>query len=859
VNSLSDKSIDFSAVKNSVSLSDYAGRFIELKKKGSEYVGLCPFHDDHNPSFRIYRGDDGVERYRCFVCGAGSEGGDVIEFCKAIINVDAPEAVRILKGDMPPESNKTHKRQKLPTDESKCWKPIIPVPDDAPEYDPSRTFSPNQGAFKKYNPVRQDPYYTAKGELICYVVRLEFDNGDKICPTITYCEGPGGECRWCAKRMPAPHPILGLDHLAARPKDSVLIVSGEKCKDYGDNHLPGFVTVTLLGGDHCVDKADLTPLRDRWVVLFPDADDSGRQAMLKTGRRLEKLGCTIRYIDTKNLSKGYDLADLVDDGVAGEDLKKWCADRVKDGLPVIQTDKPKPAKTETSLKSKATEDAGLDEVGRQIESNQYRPVADPKPEPELEPPRIEVDDWPPLLQINENCDLCTDAANAQRFAEHNGRDLRAIDGLGWYHFNGSFWESAEHYADRCALELGSLIRTESIKKTIAASNTELSGAERESAHKLAEALLKWAKRSESSAQIAATKKLATAYLSLRPADMDIDPWLLNCTNGTLDLKTGKLRPAKHGDLITRSTYIRYDPNARYSLWEKTLLEVCCGDIELVCYLQRVFGYCLTGLTIEQVLFILNGGGANGKDTILGRIKNSMGDYAGLAAPSLLMLSRGGRHPTETADLFGIRMAIASESNENGKLNEVLVKQLTGSEKLKARKMYKDFFEFPALFKLMLMTNHRPIIEGSDYAIWRRINLIPFNAVFKKGVNRDDTLPGRLDQELNGILRWCVEGCLEWQRIGLQPPEVVIHATKQYKADQDVLSQFFDEKCVIKSQAQITAKKFYSTYEQWCADNGEKSKSQKWLWPKLSKRGITRDPNRMGVIYRGIGLLDPTGQ
>jgi putative DNA primase/helicase len=278
-------------------------------------------------------------------------------------------------------------------------------------------------------------------------------------------------------------------------------------------------------------------------------------------------------------------------------------------------------------------------------------------------------------------------------------------------------------------------------------------------------------------------------------------------------------------------------------------------MELVRYMQRLFGYCLTGLTTEQVMFILNGSGANGKDTILGRVKKVMGDYAGLAAPSLLMASRGDRHPTETADLFGIRMAIASESNEHGKLNEVLVKQLTGSEKLKARRMRQDFFEFPALFKLILMTNHRPVIEGSDYAIWRRIHLVPFNAVFKKGVNRDDTLPARLDQELPGILRWCVEGCLEWQRIGLQPPEVVKHATAQYKADQDVLSQFFDERCVLKQQAQITAKAFYSAYSDWCSENGERAKSQTWLWPKLEECGIEKDKTRMGINYRGIGLLD----
>jgi putative DNA primase/helicase len=356
-------------------------------------------------------------------------------------------------------------------------------------------------------------------------------------------------------------------------------------------------------------------------------------------------------------------------------------------------------------------------------------------------------------------------------------------------------------------------------------------------------------------RIEAALKRSVCHMFASAVSMDADSWLLNCTNGTLNLKTVILQPARPQDLITKMASVDYDVEASCALWERTLLSVCCDDLELVRYMQRVFGYALTGQTTEQVMFIFNGSGSNGKDTILNRIKKIMGSYAGLAAPSLLMVSRGSRHPTETADLFSIRLAIASESNENGRLNETLIKQLTGSEKLKARKMRQDFFEFPALFKLVLMTNHRPVIEGSDYAIWRRIHLVPFNAVYKKGVNRDDTLPARLDQELPGILRWCVQGCLEWQRIGLQPPEVVQQATQQYKADQDVLAQFFDEKCVIKPQAQVTAKTFYSTYEQWCSENGERSKSQTWLWPKLQERGIEKDKTRMGMNYRGIGLLN----
>ena len=440
---------------------------------------------------------------------------------------------------------------------------------------------------------------------------------------------------------------------------------------------------------------------------------------------------------------------------------------------------------------------------------------------------LNPDPWPPDLKLKETSDPCTDAANAQRFAVQFGRDVIYIDGLGWHRFNGICWIPDKNYADRCAQELGSLIRKESIQNTLSASNTELTRAERDAAQKKAEALLRWAKRSESIRQITATQKLATAHLCFRPSDMDAHPWLLNCSNGTLDLQTGKLRSAKRAELITKSTLVHYDPNASCELWEQTLQSVCCDDMNLVRYMQRIFGYCLTGATSEQVMFIFNGSGANGKDTILGRVKKAMGDFAGLAAPSLLMVSRGDRHPTETADLFGIRMAIASESHEHGKMNETLVKQLTGSEKLKARKMRQDFFEFPALFKLVLMTNHKPVIEGSDYAIWRRIHLVPFNAVYKKGANRDDTLPAKLDQELPGILRWCVEGCLAWQRDGgLGTPAEVEEATDAYRREQDVLSDFLADRCLLNSVAWISRAELWRTYGDWAKANAERYTHQR---------------------------------
>ena len=452
-------------------------------------------------------------------------------------------------------------------------------------------------------------------------------------------------------------------------------------------------------------------------------------------------------------------------------------------------------------------------------------------------------------------DPCTDAANALRFARYHEHELLFVGGADWHHYDDHRWRHDPRRADRYAQELGCLIRTEAIDYTRTASIPELNQSERDTAHQKAEALMKWAKSSESSNRIESVLKRAQGHMYARADAMDAHPWLLNCINGTLDLHSGKLQAASPQDLITKMTSVLYDPKAPCPLWEKSVLDICCGDTDLMAYLQRVLGYCLTGDISEQTMFVFNGTGANGKDTVLGRVMKAMGDYSGLAAPSLLIESKNDRHPTEIADLMGVRMVIASETKDQGKLNETLVKQFTGSEQLKSRHMRQDFFTFKNQSKIILMTNHRPVIEGTDYAIWRRLQLIPFNQRYVKGKNRDDTLWAKLDQhELPGILRWCVEGCLEWQEIGLQPPEVVRHATLEYRQDQDVLGDFFDECCEFKRTNQVTAKAFYARYVKWCESAGERTKSQKWLWPRLQEKGLAKDKTMTGAIYRGVGLI-----
>lgn len=251
---------------------------------------------------------------------------------------------------------------------------------------------------------------------------------------------------------------------------------------------------------------------------------------------------------------------------------------------------------------------------------------------------------------------------------------------------------------------------------------------------------------------------AIAGIPIQPEDMDRDPWLLNVRNGTIDLRTGALRPHAREDLITRGIDVDYDRAAVCPAWERFLHQVFGGDVGLVAFVQRAIGYSLTGVITEHVLLVLYGLGSNGKTTLSEALHYLLGpSYAKHAPTDLLLARRGEHHPTELATLHGARLLTSAETGEGRRLAESLVKQLTGGDPVTARRMREDFWQFRPEFKLWLATNHKPQIKGTDHAIWRRIRLIPFDITFHapetgKTPQQDPTLPGRLRRELPGSWR-----------------------------------------------------------------------------------------------------------
>lgn len=334
-------------------------------------------------------------------------------------------------------------------------------------------------------------------------------------------------------------------------------------------------------------------------------------------------------------------------------------------------------------------------------------------------------------------------------------------------------------------------------------------------------LAKWAVSSASAARIRSMITLADSEpgIFVLPDELDTDPWLLNVLNGTIDMRTGELREHRPADLITKLAPVEYHPNAKAPTWLNFLDHIMAGRQELVDFLQRAVGYSLTGDTREQILLMLIGAGANGKSTFIEALLAMLGDYGAVAAPGMLLTSRGDRHPTEVAALQGRRLVSSMEVGEGRRFREELVKQLTGGDTLTARRMHEDFWSFQPTHKLWLTANYKPQIRGTDLAIWRRIMLIPFDVTIPPK-ERDKSLPTKLQAELPGILAWAVQGCLTWQENGLEPPKDVRAATQQYRRESDPLAEFITQRCTTDdSAAKIRAGPFYAAYRGWAEAQG----------------------------------------
>lgn len=434
--------------------------------------------------------------------------------------------------------------------------------------------------------------------------------------------------------------------------------------------------------------------------------------------------------------------------------------------------------------------------------------------------------------------LDTDIANAKRLAARHGHDLRFTTGAGWLVYTGARWERDDRE-----------VRVQALAKETALSIFDEIKIARDR-----DAMMRHAKKSQQSAAITAMIHLARSEPGVY-ADInafDADPMVLNVQNGTLDLRTGDLRRHRREDLITRMVPIAFDASMVCPLWESFLRRITDGDAELYNYIWRAVGYLLTGSTAEQVLHFLYGLGENGKSVFCEIIRELIGEYAIVASPQLIMERKHAGIGNDVARLRGIRVALMNETSQGSSFDEAKLKDLTGTDALTGRFLYAESFDFPPTHKLIVRGNHKPAITGTDEGIWRRLRLVPFSVQIPKA-DQDKHLIEKLRDELPGILAWAIRGCTAWQRDGLMPPAVILDAVQTYRAESDTLGRFIDEHCEQRKLGQVKSSVFFSRYQQYAEQAGERWMAAKELPHEMKRRGFEWRRTMDGRLFLGIEL------
>jgi len=439
----------------------------------------------------------------------------------------------------------------------------------------------------------------------------------------------------------------------------------------------------------------------------------------------------------------------------------------------------------------------------------------------------------------------TDAGNAEAFELLYGDRFRYDHSKKvWLFWNGRYWEmDRKKAAVRAALKVARERRK--VARDIA-DDKELAR------H------FNWAQQSESIGRREALLQSAQSISRFATVteEYDRNSYLLTVGNGTLDLTTGRIREPDPDDLITKAIDIPYDPLAKCTRFERFLKEIFAEDRELIRYVQLIIGYCLTGSTDEQCFFVLWGQGSNGKSTLTEIMLALLGVHATVAEfKTFLTGKRNADSPRDDlADLFGARLVKASEAPKGAVFETRTIKELTGSDTIKARHLYGRLFVYKPSYKILFVTNNKPAIPEVNEAIRRRVKLIPFTQEFK-GNRRDKQMMEKLKAELPGILSWAVEGCLAWQKSGLGEPRCVEKATTEYLRESDPVGRFVQKYCEVNPAFVVASSTLYAAFTQFCAQGGEETPSQREFGQRLSGMGFGRGRGSKNVhIRKGIRLL-----
>jgi putative DNA primase/helicase len=596
--------------------------------------------------------------------------------------------------------------------------------------------------------------------------------------------------------------------MAAEGEQTLVVLEGEK--DCDRLAALGILTTCNVGGaGKWRDEYSKTIAnRFRRVVIVPDNDPAGEKHADEVAASLSKLGVDVRVLRLPSLPPKGDASDWLDSGGDSAALIEMI-----DDAPEWSTLSP-PALS-ISAGSSASEGQGTSVKSR------FRSRS---------------------LEYAENR---TEESNARRFVQLHGHRVRYVPKWNsWLVNDGRRWKvDATCEVERLAKDVSDAVWSETKELLPRLDRAAM-------AH-----LVRFATETASARGQVNLLKLARSAegIAIEPNQLDSNPWLLNVENGTLDLKTGTLQPHDPADFITKLAPVRFIESADCPGWRKFTSEIMAGDPELTAFLRKLCGYWCTGIVRDHVLPICYGTGANGKSVFLNTIMAMLGDDYAMKAPGDLLLSKKhDAHPTERADLFGKRLVVCIETNAGKRLDESLVKELTGGDSIRARRMREDFWQFDPTHKLAIASNCKPAVHGTDNGIWRRLRLVPFTVTIP-AKQQDQELPERFLGELPGILNWALLGCMEWQAEGLGEPTAVMAATESYRAESDPLGDFLSECCVVAPHAKVRGGDLYAAYKTWCERTAADPDNNTVFGRKMNERGFHVEHTRGGKVRTGLGL------
>lgn len=832
--------IDPEQVKAATDIVQLVARYTQLRKQGNEYVGLCCLHNDTTAPGNLYV-NPAKQVWACFACGAHEQhGADAIGFLRSAEGIDFPEAIRRLSNGSgtlpPPRPIPAEPLKKAPPREN------LPAPDgDVPDM-----------ALSVYGePTGTWTYRNADGGILGYVCRYFDAERGKTLRCFSYGRySEADPARWECKSFSSPRPLYGLELLADRPDAQILLVEGEKAADAARELIPGMVALTWPGGANAAKYADWSVLAGRKIVLWPDNDAPGRQAMERVAALLKDVAAEVKGIDPDTQPDGsatpeaWDAADALASGWDRDSTLAWAKARITVYVaPQRESDAPEPSESPTATPEpdpiqtipapaepqEAPPAQAVDplQTVADMPEAEFPPEASRAPPPRGRKPTLAVVDGNTVRSMEIEPEVAvppefSEFGLADAFAEVHGADWRfTVETGNWHRWvamdDGGIWELQRKKTHTFQIQKFAAYRQSQA--------TELTGAQR--------------------AKICTIRTVNSiiSLLQARPGiavtvdEWDADPWALGLPDGRIaNLKTGQIRPAQREDMVSRRTLVAPERGA-HPYWNMVLGRASNGDDAMLEYLRLWAGCCATGDTSPEAFTYLHGFGAAGKSKYILPLQNILNDYARQIPVELFLSGIRDNSGEQLAQLPGVRLAVASEPDEGARWAEGRLKLATGRNKITCRDVYSKRIEFSPQFKLMFEGNSKPHLRGVGEEIRRRFKLVEFKAGSIPEEDRILDMPQRLEAEYPAILQWMIDGAADFAVSGLNNPEQMDTDVRTYLQSEDQIAAWMDDCCERDGQARTRVADAYESYRKWCERDGEGfTLSKKRFAARMNDRG-----------------------